>query len=127
MASTEQKESADARGYVDDLLARAIRADASDIHLEPIGGDKHEVKFRIDGLLERIELLPDDVGKSAVLRLMVMGQLLTYRLDIPQEGRIRTSLRELAGSSGSSDVSLDLRLAIMPVAHGIRAVVRLPA
>ncbi len=52
---------------------------------------------------------------------MVLAQLLTYRLDIPQEGRIHTVVE------GGPDRPLDLRLAIMPVAHGLRAVVRLPA
>jgi type II secretory ATPase GspE/PulE/Tfp pilus assembly ATPase PilB-like protein len=107
----------DAPAYVNQLLARAVDAGASDLHLEPLG-EGLAVRFRIDGLLQPVETLPADVGRSAVLRLMVLAQLLTYRLDIPQEGRIRTTV---AGRE------LDLRLAIMPVAHGLRAVLRLPA
>lgn len=107
----------DAPAYVDALLARALEAGASDLHLEPVP-DAVEVRLRLDGLLQRLEALPEDLGKSAVLRLMVLAQLLTYRLDIPQEGRIRIS---------HAGRPIDLRLAIMPVAHGLRAVVRLPA
>ncbi|HVT81383.1 MAG TPA: ATPase, T2SS/T4P/T4SS family, partial [Phycisphaerae bacterium] len=87
-----------------------------------------EIKFRIDGLLTTIEQLPADAGRAVVLRLMVMGQLLTYRLDIPQEGRIRTTFHDsdaLARIPARQEV--DLRLAVIPTAHGLRAAVRLPA
>jgi general secretion pathway protein E len=49
-----------------------------------------------------------------VTRLMVMAQLLTYRLDIPQEGR-------------ASLGKVELRVAVIPTSHGLRAAVRLPA
>jgi len=51
---------------------------------------------------------------------MVLAQLLTYRLDVPQEGRICISLPSMS-------TPLELRLAIMPTMHGLRAVVRMPA
>ncbi|HEY4329232.1 MAG TPA: ATPase, T2SS/T4P/T4SS family [Phycisphaerae bacterium] len=107
----------DVPAYVDKLLHRALDAGASDLHVEPITG-AIEIRFRIDGVLESIEKLPTDVGRSVALRFMVMAQLLTYRLDIPQEGRIRTTI---------DGKSLDLRLAVIPVAHGLRAVLRMPA
>ena len=78
-------------GFADGVLVRAMEAGASDVHLEPIAGG-YEVKFRVDGVLETVERVPEDVGRSAVLRLMVMAQLLTYRLDIQQEGRVRFGL-----------------------------------
>jgi len=107
----------DARPLIDDLLRRALDASASDIHLEPTAAGL-DVRLRIDGLLQTVEQWRAETGRSAVLRLMVLAQLLTYRLDIPQEGRVRTAVGERA---------IDLRLAIMPTAHGLRAVVRLPA
>ena len=107
----------DARPLIDDLLRRALAACASDIHLEPTATGL-DVRLRIDGLLQTIQTLSPETGRSAVLRLMVLAPLLTYRLDIPQEGRIHTTI---------ADHPLDLRLAIIPVAHGLRAVVRLPA
>lgn len=112
----------DAPEYVDAMLARALAAGASDIHVEPISGGA-EIRFRIDGVLTPVEKIPADTGRSVVLRLMVMAQLLTYRLDIPQEGRIRTKLP----LPGAAPKELDLRLAIMPTAHGLRAALRLPA
>jgi type II secretory ATPase GspE/PulE/Tfp pilus assembly ATPase PilB-like protein len=61
-------------------------------------------------------------GRSIVGRLMVMGQLLTYRVDVPQEGRMSVHL-PATRSAGP----VELRLAVMPTTHGVRAAVRMPA
>ena len=133
---SETSPATDAPAYVDGMLARAVRAGASDVHVEPIAGGV-EVRFRVDGVLASVEKLPADVGRSVALRLMVMAQLLTYRLEIPQEGRLHwewpAALRTGPGDAPADAAArlparpLDLRLAVMPVAHGVRAVVRLPA
>jgi type II secretory ATPase GspE/PulE/Tfp pilus assembly ATPase PilB-like protein len=112
----------DARPYIDSLLARALAEGASDIHIEPTAAGA-DVRLRVDGLLQSADHLPLDLGRGAVLRLMVLAQLLTYRLDSPQEGRIAWA--PPAGSANA--VRQELRLAIMPTARGLRAVVRLPA
>jgi type II secretory ATPase GspE/PulE/Tfp pilus assembly ATPase PilB-like protein len=52
-----------------------------------------------------------------VTRLMVMAHLLTYRLDVPQEGRVTVQV-------ASNPKPMDLRLSIMPTTHGLRAAVR---
>src|SRR5438552_13947278 len=104
---------------VDQILSDAVSRGASDIHIEPTAGST-EVRLRIDGLLEIHSRHEANVGRSLVTRLMVMARLLTYRLDIPQEGRLRTSV------AGCND-PMELRLAIMPTTHGLRAAVRMPA
>lgn len=111
--------STDARLLVDQLLDDAVRQRASDIHLEPLA-DSLEVRFRIDGLLKTVSTVESGIGRSMVTRLMVLAHLLTYRLDVPQEGRATVTLP-------SSPRPLDLRLAIMPTTHGLRAAVRMPA
>jgi general secretion pathway protein E len=103
---------------VNSLLAEAVRRRASDIHLEPTAAG-YEVRFRIDGILQIAEKLDTEIGRAMVGRLMVMAQLLTYRLDVPQEGRLQFT--------PTGQRSLDLRLAIMPTTHGLRAAVRMPA
>jgi general secretion pathway protein E len=78
----------------------------------------------------RSKNFPAEPGRSVALRLMVLAQLLTYRLEIPQEGRIRWTFNRCDGNApnpSNTPLALDLRLATMPVAHGIRAVVRMPA
>jgi general secretion pathway protein E len=105
----------DVTPLVDQLLHEALRRRASDIHVEP-GAEAYEIRFRIDGLLETASQLDPARGRGVIGRLMVMARLLTYRLDVPQEGRI--TLPQRAG---------ELRLAIMPTIHGLRAAVRMPA
>ena len=102
---------------VDELLARAVASGASDVHFEPTGADL-KVKYRLDGVLQPVESLPAGVAENVVARLKVLGGLLTYRNDIPQEGRL-----ELSGVS--ADSVTDVRLAVFPTIYGQRAVVRL--
>jgi type II secretory ATPase GspE/PulE/Tfp pilus assembly ATPase PilB-like protein len=110
-------EAQDAVGIVDDLLQRAVASGASDVHFEPTGADL-KVKYRLDGVLSTVESLPAAVADSVVARLKVLGGLLSYRNDIPQEGRL-----ELNGKA--SGKVTDVRLAVFPTIYGQRAVVRL--
>jgi len=102
---------------VEELLLKAVSAGASDIHFEPTGADL-KVKYRLDGVLNSVESLPAAVADNVVARLKVLAGLLTYRNDIPQEGRL-----ELDGKAAGKVA--DVRLAIFPTIYGQRAVVRL--
>lgn len=110
-------ESKDVVCLVDDLLKEAILARASDIHFEPTEAGLL-VKFRLDGVLSIVESLPKALSDNVISRLKVLGGLLTYRNDVPQEGRI-----ELSPQWGGK--VMDQRLAVFPTIHGQRAVVRL--
>jgi type II secretory ATPase GspE/PulE/Tfp pilus assembly ATPase PilB-like protein len=114
----EQPEKAnDVVSLVDDLLKKAIECGASDVHFEPTDSEL-SIKFRLDGVLSTVEKLPGTISDNIIARLKVLGGLLTYRNDIPQEGRI-----EISKSQG--DGIMDQRLAVFPTIHGQRAVVRL--
>jgi type II secretory ATPase GspE/PulE/Tfp pilus assembly ATPase PilB-like protein len=110
-------EAQDVVGIVDELLKKAVASGASDIHFEPTGSGLR-VKYRLDGVLNPVESLPAAVAENMIARLKVLGGLLTYRNDVPQEGRL-----ELSGNP--SDRVTDVRLAVFPTIHGQRAVVRL--
>ena len=112
-------QSGDARQLVDQILNEAITQRASDVHVEPTA-EGYDVRYRVDGLLRSVRQYDPTIGRTIVNRLMVMGQLLTYRLGVPQEGRIRVALPAATGP-------MEMRLAIIPTALGIRAAVRLPA
>ena len=128
---------ADARALVDHALAEALRRRASDVHLEPTA-EGYEIRYRVDGLLSPADRHDAATGRSMVGRLMVLAHLLTYRLDVPQEGRL-TVPRQPAGPAAAQGPAgapaggpaggpgLDLRLSVMPTTHGLRAVLRLPA
>ena len=107
----------DAVSLVDDLLDQAVAAGASDIHFERTGGTLL-VRFRLDGVLKTVETLPGAIAENVVARLKVLAGLLTYRNDIPQEGRLEHRER------GTARV-IDRRLAVFPTIDGQRAVVRL--
>jgi general secretion pathway protein E len=115
--SYKSKDATDVVALVDNLLVRAVEHGASDIHFEP-GSAELEVKYRLDGVLSTVERLPRALSDNIIARLKVLGGLLTYRNDIPQEGRI-----EISKSSGGR--IMDQRLAVFPTIHGQRAVVRL--
>ena len=104
-------------GLVDDILRRGIESAASDVHFEPTGAGL-VVKFRLDGSLKVVEKLPRALAENVISRLKVLGGLLTYRNNVPQEGRI--DARPAAGRCVT-----DQRLSIFPTIHGQRAVVRM--
>jgi general secretion pathway protein E len=101
---------------VDTLLSQAVTSRATDIHFEPTA-EGLVIKYRLDGLLVAVETLPKAIADNCVARLKVLGGLLTYRNDIPQEGRIESA-------DGVYQDVMDLRLAIFPTIYGQRAVVR---
>ena len=102
---------------VDDLLIKAVKYGASDVHFEPASTEL-AVKYRLDGVLETIEKIPKSVSDNVIARLKVLGGLLTYRNDIPQEGHI-----EIVQNQDKQVI--DQRLSVFPTIYGQRAVVRL--
>lgn len=99
---------------IDDLIARALAADASDIHFEPTARGI-QVRLRVDGVLQDVESLPISLLPNVVTRLKVIAGLLTYRVDIPQEGGLT-----LDAASG-----VDARVSTFPTIRGERVAVRL--
>jgi type II secretory ATPase GspE/PulE/Tfp pilus assembly ATPase PilB-like protein len=99
--------------FVDRLLAHLPTARVSDVHLRPDGGGL-DIHWRKDGVLVPVGNFPAGVAANVIARLKVLAGLLTYRNDIPQEGRLRT---DAAG--------LDIRLSTFPTLFGEKAVLRL--
>lgn len=117
--SPRSTERAPAVVQVERALAAAAERGASDVHLEPTAAG-YELRYRIDGLLQPGEPIDADQGRAMVSRLMVLAGLLTYRRDVPQEGRMTMAIPANAAA-------LSMRVAVMPTTHGLRAVVRMPA
>ena len=102
---------------VNQILADAIRAHATDVHLEP-GENRYRVRHRIDGLLEDVPV-PESVKllkQALVSRIKVMSDLDITEKRLPQDGRCWVSL---AGED------YDLRVSILPGVHGEAVVIRL--
>jgi general secretion pathway protein E len=100
---------------VDLVLEEAVRRSASDVHFEPTPAAL-ELRFRVDGVLQRVASLPQLLAPNVIARLKVMADLLTYRIDIPQEGGVRP---------GGVARGADLRVSTFPTVHGEKAVIRI--
>ena len=97
------------------LLTKAIRENASDIHIEPFE-NRLVVRFRVDGVLREVLQSKRAVAPLVVSRVKVMSKLDIAEKRLPQDGRI--SLR-IAGRA------VDVRVSTIPSGHGERVVLRL--
>ncbi len=100
---------------VNGLLSRSVKERASDIHIEPYENEI-VVRFRLDGVLHDKMQLPKRHLNSLVSRIKIIGKLNIAEKRIPQDGRISI---KVAGKD------VDVRLSILPTAHGERVVMRL--
>lgn len=103
------------RSRAEQLLARGLAAGATDVHFEPVD-EGLLIRLRVDGELLDLDLLPPALSESVVPRLKILASLLTYRVDIPQEGSFLWK--------AEAHEPVDLRVAIFPTIRGERAVVR---
>ncbi|MCQ2444694.1 MAG: Flp pilus assembly complex ATPase component TadA [Mailhella sp.] len=97
------------------LLTQAVRAGASDIHIEPYR-DVSRVRFRLDGVLYERHTVEKAFHAALVSRIKVMARLNIAEKRLPQDGRIAVSL-------GGRQVGL--RVSTLPTAFGERVVLRL--
>lgn len=100
---------------VNRLIANASDQRASDIHIEP-NDDGVAVRFRIDGMLRNAARLPPTMRAPLVSRIKVMAGLNIAERRLPQDGRLRISVR------GNE---IDLRVATSPSIHGESVVMRI--
>ncbi|NQW44137.1 MAG: Flp pilus assembly complex ATPase component TadA, partial [Deltaproteobacteria bacterium] len=96
------------------LMFRAIKDKASDIHIEPYEKDM-AVRLRIDGVLYDVARPPKGLHAGISSRIKLMGELDIAEKRLPQDGRIKI---KIAGKD------VDLRLSVIPTAHGERLVLR---
>lgn len=97
------------------LLVNAIERNASDIHFEP-GGDGVRIRYRIDGLLREVLLLPTWARKPLTNRIKVAGKMDMSDTRHPQDGR---AVAELGRRK------VDLRISTVPSQFGESVAIRL--
>ncbi len=93
----------------------AVRAEASDIHIEP-DEDVLRIRRRIDGVLHETTMDDKRIAPAVVSRLKLMAEADISEKRLPQDGRF--SLRVL-------DKNIDVRLATIPTQTGEAVVMRL--
>jgi type IV pilus assembly protein PilB len=97
------------------ILTDSIKRGASDIHIEPYEKD-FRVRFRIDGVLYEIMQPPMKLRDAMTSRLKIMAKLDISEKRLPQDGRIKMRV---------SGREVDVRVSIIPMAHGEGIVMRL--
>ncbi len=102
------------------LLASAVRNRVSDIHLEPTT-EGLRVRYRIDGILRDVTMLPLDVSRRTIVALKVMADMDISESRRPQDARIS----EQYTSATAANLDLDLRVSTLPCVGGEKAVIRL--
>lgn len=100
---------------VNAILTQAVKNKASDIHIETYE-ERVAVRFRIDGVLREILVLPRALGPLFISRIKVMAKLDIAEKRLPQDGRIQL---RIAGHT------VDVRTSTLPSNHGERVVLRL--
>jgi len=96
----------------DRLLRVAFENGASDLHLDTTA-DGLTIRMRSKGVLSLVAVVPFGQTSQVIARLKSLSGLLSYRSDVPQEGRMSLS-------SGRSDA----RVCTLPTLHGERLVIR---
>lgn len=111
----ELAEDAPVVAFVNNTLAQALEARASDIHVEP-GERECTLRFRIDGVLHTRSTMPMDRYPAIASRVKLIGGLDIAERRLPQDGRIGT---RVAGRE------VDIRISSIPAVHGESLVLRL--
>ncbi len=100
---------------VNSTMFQAVKDRASDIHIEPFERDL-EIRYRIDGIMYKILSPPKRFQSSIISRIKIMAGLNIAEKRLPQDGRIGI---KIAGRD------VDIRVSVIPTAHGERVVLRL--
>lgn len=100
---------------VNRILADAVRLRASDIHIET-QRDTLLIRYRIDGLLRDVMTAPRRIATAVVSRVKIMSGLDIAERRVPQDGRTRFTIENMA---------IDCRISTLPSLHGEKVVIRL--
>jgi general secretion pathway protein E len=100
---------------VDFLMHYAFEQHASDIHIEP-KREKSLIRFRIDGVMHNIHVIPKPLHNPIVSRIKLMSRMDLAEKRRPQDGRIKTNF---------NNKDIELRVSTVPVAFGEKVVVRI--
>jgi type IV pilus assembly protein PilB len=100
---------------VNAVLEFAIKARASDIHIEP-QEERTRVRYRIDGILHEKLTLPKTIHDAVVSRIKILSGLRIDEKRVPQDGRFNFK-------AGEQEV--DLRISTLPTVYGEKVVMRL--
>jgi general secretion pathway protein E len=94
------------------MFSQAVRAGASDIHIEPYKS-RVAIRQRVDGILYDMFTPPSHIQAALVSRIKVMAKLNIAEKRLPQDGRTEIRI---------ADKNVDVRVSTLPTAFGERVV-----
>jgi type IV pilus assembly protein PilB len=100
---------------VDVVLADAVRARASDVHVEPQAGELR-IRYRVDGLLRDVMTIPRNATSATVSRIKIVSGLDIAERRRPQDGRAKLTV---------DGHTVEARISTLPTLHGEKVVIRL--
>jgi type IV pilus assembly protein PilB len=101
---------------VNTMLTEAIKAKASDIHIEPYE-KRLRIRFRVDGtLIEKVQP-PAGIANALSSRLKIMSRLDIAERRKPQDGRLKAKT--------ANGMEVDFRVSVLPTLFGEKIVMRL--
>lgn len=100
---------------LDTIVHYAYVQKASDIHIEPTD-EATVIRFRVDGVLHDVIKLPKQVHQLLITRIKILSRLRTDEHRSAQDGKMVQKLEE---------EDLDIRVSILPISEGEKAVLRL--
>jgi type IV pilus assembly protein PilB len=116
--ATDKERDAAVVALIDLIMSSAADSSASDVHFNPErSGTK--VRFRIDGILHDMIVLPPAVYESVVSRIKILSKMRTDEHRSAQDGKFRFTFSSAVGDD------MDVRVSIVPSTYGETAVLRL--
>ncbi len=100
---------------VNRMISQAVKAGASDIHIEPFR-DSLKIRYRIDGILYERLTPPKGIQAALISRIKVMASMNIAEKRVPQDGRAQVRI---------GDQEIDIRISTVPTSFGERLVMRL--
>ncbi|MCD7835463.1 MAG: Flp pilus assembly complex ATPase component TadA [Lachnospiraceae bacterium] len=102
---------------VKEMIEKAVRQRASDIHIEPCE-NRIRVRYRIDGALYERAKYSTSVLSAVIARIKIIGGMDISEKRKPQDGRITQIVDR---------TEYDIRVSILPTVYGEKVVMRLTA
>lgn len=97
------------------LLERAIKTNASDIHIEPFEKET-KVRMRVDGVIMDYVTIQRNIHSPLIARIKILANLDIAEKRLPQDGHFRAGLEE---------GYVNIRVSILPTVFGEKAVMRI--
>jgi type IV pilus assembly protein PilB len=97
------------------MMGSAIKLGCSDIHVEPFEHEAH-LRFRLDGMLETVSVLPIIHCKSIVSRIKILSKMKININKVGQDGRFTINFKQ---------TQIEVRVSVVPSSYGESVVMRI--